>query len=201
MEFLFPEKFTARGLVNVLVIVDVVHIDKGAFARFKCVPCPLDQSAKVILTLRHSPNFDDLDGDWQISCPQNLIDRIVDVIDETGHENREHVVVLYAAGIRGCAEIQLSHIADKFDDGSVVDRPCNLDRAEGPLVAIEQLLCALDERVREVTSHRANVNCGSIAFLSARSHSIRQHETSILAEALAHSHHGLDVVVRGTGFS
>lgn len=173
LEPLLAEELSARRLVRILVIVDVVHVDKRAFARLKGVSGPFNQRAKIILTFRDSSDFDDLNRNGQVGRPQNLIDRVVNVVDEARHEDSEHIVVLNAASVRSCSEIQLSHVTDKFDNGSVVDWAGNLNGAEGPLIAIEQLLCALDERVREVARHRANINSLPIAFLCARTHPVR----------------------------
>jgi len=178
-----------------------VHVDKVAFTLLEGGPRSLDQGAEVVLALTDATNFNDLDGDGQLGRPQNLIDRVVNVVNQASHQNREHVVVTNGIRVRGCSIVHLSHVAHKLHDRLVVDWACDLDGAQSPLIAIEELVLALDVGVEEVASHGANVHSGTRPLLCPRANSVRQHEFRILAERLADGHHRADIVVSHAGFA
>ena len=135
-----------------------MHVDEVALALHERIGCALDQSAEIIFALGNATNFDDLHRNGQLSRSEDLIYRLVYVVNYARHQDGENVVVANAAWVRRRPVVKLRQIADKLDNCSVVDRSCDLDRAQRTLIAVKQLFLVLDKRVSKVSSHGANVD-------------------------------------------
>lgn len=95
----------------------------------------------------------DNDRQWVVAASDNLVDRLLNVVDDTVGDDQQHLELLVAIA----AWVGLSHAVHCVEDAAEVRGPVQIHDVHAVLVVVHDSLEPIDLRVEDVAIHRETV--------------------------------------------